>query len=108
MLTTTLVSARVGLCFLAAVFMSACATSSMHTRSAIGSARVPELQAGLTPDQWADVDKNCLDGAPVKTSETFGPTEMVYRGGYVLEHSSTDKIPLWVCEGVDKIGRAHV
>jgi len=93
---------RVGLCLLIAGFMSGCATPAMHTRAAIGSAHVPELQAGLKPDQKADVDRNCLDGAPVKTAEALGPTEMVYREGYVLEHSSTDKIPLWVCEGVDK------
>ena len=46
---------------------------------------MPELQAGLKPDQKADVDKNCLDGAPVKTAEALGPTEMVYREGYVLD-----------------------
>ena len=30
----------------------------------------------------------------------IGPTELVVRRGYVLEHSSADKTPLWVCEHV--------
>src|SRR5205085_1896067 len=32
----------------------------------------------------------------------FGPTTVIYRAGYVLEHSATDKIALWVCEGFDR------
>lgn len=38
---------------------------------------------------------------PEKTSEELGATEIVARDGYVLEHSSLNKIPLWVCEGVE-------
>ncbi len=45
--------------------------------------------------------KNCLFGKPRKDSDWgFGPTDFVYREGYVLEHSATDRIPLWVCEGL--------
>jgi endonuclease G len=78
-----------------------CAVQSVHTRPAIGSAHVA-LQAGLTAEQKADVAANCYEGMPLKTSEELGPTEIVFRKGYVLEESSTDKIPLWVCEGVDE------
>jgi endonuclease G, mitochondrial len=38
---------------------------------------------------------------PLKSADfEFGPTHFVVREGYALEHLSTDKIPLWVCEGV--------
>jgi len=97
---TAPVRVRLLVSFILAGLMVGCSTSTVHTRSAIGSVHVPELQAGLKPEQTADVDKNCLDGMPVKTSEELGPTELVFRQGYVLEHSSIDKIPLWVCEGV--------
>lgn len=40
-------------------------------------------------------------GIPKKdTKWPHGPTHYIVREGYVLEHSTTDKIPLWVCEGV--------
>jgi endonuclease G len=81
--------------------MVGCATSAVHTRTAIGSVHVPELQAHPTPQQQSEIDKNCFEGMPNKTAESLGPTELVFRDGYVLEHSSVDKIPLWVCEGVD-------
>ncbi|MBI3568910.1 MAG: DNA/RNA non-specific endonuclease [Gemmatimonadetes bacterium] len=32
----------------------------------------------------------------------FGPTKVITRAGYELEHSATDKIPLWVCEHMTK------
>jgi len=35
-------------------------------------------------------------------SWNYGPTDLVARDGYVLRHSTTDKIPLWVCEHVVK------
>jgi endonuclease G len=38
---------------------------------------------------------------PTESYETWGPTELIIRQGYVLEHSSLGKIPLWVCESVD-------
>ena len=51
--------------------------------------------------QKALIAKNCLFGKPQKDADWgFGPTDFVYREGYVLEHSATDKIPLWVCEGL--------
>jgi endonuclease G len=86
---------------MAVLFLTGCSMTTVHTRSAIGSAHIA-LQAGLTPEQKQDADKNCYEGTPQKTSEELGPTEYVFREGYVLEHSSLDKIPLWVCEGVDE------
>ena len=46
----------------------------------------------------------CALGEPVKDSAgwDFGPTKVVTRVGYQLEHSTDDKIPLWVCEHLTK------
>ena len=33
-----------------------------------------------------------------------GPTAEIVRNGYVLEHSSVDKVPRWVCEHLDPEG----
>ncbi len=65
-----------------------------------GSAPVPARFGTLTPEQRALVDASCYDGLPVDRREAPGSTELVIRRGYVLEHSSVDKIPLWVCESV--------
>ena len=54
----------------------------------------------LSPAQQALIDASCYDGLPVDTRERAGSTELVIRRGYVLEHSSLDRIPLWVCESV--------
>jgi len=60
-------------------------------------------QAGFTPEQQTFIEDNCPFGMP-KTDPgwEFGPTALVIREGYVLQHSSTDRIPLWVCERVTK------
>jgi endonuclease G, mitochondrial len=83
------------------VGVTACSTTSEHTRAAVGSVHIA-MHAGLTPEQKAMADANCFKGLPQKTAENLGPTELIFRQGYVLEHSSVDKIPLWVCEGVEK------
>jgi endonuclease G len=54
----------------------------------------------LTPQQQTLIDASCYGGLPVDTGEVMGSTELIIRQGYVLEHSSVDKIPLWVCESV--------
>ena len=92
---------RVVVCLALAGFMAGCAPVSVHTRIPVKTVYRGELEAGLKPEQQADVDKNCLGDMPKKISRNLGPTELVFRDGYVLEHSSLDKIPLWVCEGVD-------
>jgi endonuclease G len=60
----------------------------------------PSRFRALTPEQQALVNASCYDGLPVDTREDLGSTELVIRPGYVLEHSSPEKIPLWVCESV--------
>jgi DNA/RNA endonuclease G (NUC1) len=60
-------------------------------------------QAGLTEAQKALIARHCPAGAPVIGSAAgAGPTRMVFHPGYVLQHNSKDKIPLWVCETVSK------
>ncbi|MBI4866957.1 MAG: DNA/RNA non-specific endonuclease [Candidatus Wallbacteria bacterium] len=61
--------------------------------------RVRRLEAGFSPEEQALVDRHCLGGLPQKDPE-MGPvaTQYVVRDGYVLEHSSADRIPLWVAE----------
>ena len=58
-------------------------------------------EAGFSPEQLAQIDDNCPLGVPQKDPGfAFPPTAFVIRDGYVLEHSSVDKIALWVCEHV--------
>lgn len=54
----------------------------------------------LTKEQQARVDHSCFGGLPRKTTRDLGPTEYIFRQGYVLEFSSLARIPLWVCETV--------
>jgi len=63
----------------------------------------------LTAEQQAKVQHSCFDGLPQKASRKLGPTEFVFREGYVLEFSSVAKIPLWVCETVSsaQLGGAY-
>jgi endonuclease G, mitochondrial len=51
--------------------------------------------------EGAQSSPNCLYGMPEKQPGwDFGPTRVLLRADYALEHSSLDKIPLWVCEHV--------
>jgi endonuclease G len=91
-------SALVAICFI----VQGCSTTAGRKR-----APPPEMQEAppahawnLTPHQQALADNNCYGGIPVETHADIGPTELVIRQGYVLEHSSVDRIPLWVCESV--------
>lgn len=58
-----------------------------------------------TAEDQARVDDNCGPlGAPElqrRTAALAGPTVEVCRDGYVLLHSSVDKVPLWVCERIE-------
>jgi endonuclease G len=80
-----------------------CAHDQFVSRTAYFSVAQVQLQAGLIPKDQQRVDKNCLFGQPLLNSSwRFGPTDLVPRDGYVLMHSATDKIPLWVSEFVVK------
>jgi DNA/RNA endonuclease G (NUC1) len=85
----------------ALVLLDGCAARmTVLTRPATGTVYAAK-QAGLTPEQTKFRDANCFMGCPVLSrASIYGPTDMVYRGGYVLQHSSIDKIPVWVAERV--------
>jgi endonuclease G, mitochondrial len=59
------------------------------------------LQANFTQRELALIEHHCPLGRPkLDPAFGFGPTRFVIREGYVLQHSSRDKIPIWVCEGI--------
>jgi DNA/RNA endonuclease G (NUC1) len=48
------------------------------------------------------VEKHCPFGLPEKLpSLEHGPTQLIGRDGYVLEHDAASKIALWVCGSLD-------
>ena len=83
-------------------FIAACAAHTTHRTRIAHFSALQHPQAGLTPAQESQLEGDCGPfGRPAKDpSWDFGPTVLVIRDGYALEHSSSDKIPLWVCEGV--------
>src|SRR5881397_2906018 len=84
------------------VWLAGCAKPAPALRRAPFTTLI-RLEAGLTPDQEKNRDFNCFQGCPVlSASAGHGPTAMIYRKGYVLQHSSIDKIPIWVAEHVVK------
>ena len=78
--------------------LSACAPH----KHAVRIIPIPQAQAqGISADDQRRLDENCPFGQPKTQPDwPFGLTRMVYRDGYVLQHSSTDKIPVWVCEAI--------
>lgn len=87
---------------LAALALSACTSAPVRGRRIAPLTSLLRLEAELTPQQVAMIEDNCGPfGMPVLDPEwPHGPTELVVREGYALEHSSEDKIPRWVCEHV--------
>jgi len=89
---------------LAVLTLSACAaTTTVHTRRPAPVTHF-RAEAGFTPQQTEFIEDNCGPfGIPELDSEwPHGPTAFVIREGYVLQHSSEDKIARWVCEHVTK------
>lgn len=89
-----------------ALFLLSTAASFSQVRLAVRPPikRQRHAEAALTPDEQAAVTKNCGENGVPKLApdQNFGSTTIIYRKGYVLEHSAFDKIPLWVCEGFNK------
>jgi DNA/RNA endonuclease G (NUC1) len=79
-------------------------TSVMEVdRLAPYSAKIRERQAGFSPAEEKLISKHCPFGMPqLNRDANFGPAQLVAHEGYVLMHSSVDKIPLWVCEFVSR------
>jgi len=77
--------------------------ASVRDRPAAGWSRFRVLHAAFSPEDQARVDRNCLMGLPKRNPQFgHGPTRFVCRDGYVLEHASADKIPIWVSERVTR------
>jgi endonuclease G len=87
---------------LSLVAIVGCSSVHMEVRPPVMRARHLESAPTVTQQQFAK--KNCGDYGVPKLDQTqnFGATAIIYRQGYVLEHSATDKIALWVCEGFDR------
>jgi endonuclease G len=83
-------------------FVASCAPVVRQSRVApapITKYRV--LHAAPSPEETARIERLCLFGMPVLNPEWHpGPVTLICRDGYVLQHSSQDKIPRWVCERV--------
>lgn len=92
---------RLGLLALAALAVGCAGTAPQPALRIDPKPRVAALQANFTQAQLQLIGQNCPLGRPTLDPEfDFGPTRFVIRQGYVLEHSSRDKIPIWVCEGI--------
>jgi len=94
--------ARTAVLVLLLVVITGCSTVQLEVRPPVMRGR--HLEAAATVAQQQLATKNCGDYGVPKLDQTqnFGKTAIVYREGYVLEHSATDKIALWVCEGFDR------
>lgn len=86
-----------------AVCVTTCTTATRSNRPAPRTA-LRVLEAGLTPTQEKQLTKNCSEFGQPKTDPEwpFGPTRLVVREGYALQHSTVDKIAIWVCEHIGK------
>ncbi len=78
-----------------------CVRQYTISRPAIYSAAQQRREAGLSPEETRRAQRNCPFGIPKADPQVTGRTDFIYRDGYVLQHSATDKIPLWVCEFMD-------
>jgi endonuclease G, mitochondrial len=83
--------------------LSGCAGGQTYVRKDVPySAAHIARESGLTAQEQAWVDDNCVFGEPkLQTEWSHGPCELIARKGYVLLHSDQDKVPLWVCEKVE-------
>ena len=95
------------LCGLVAVVtLVGCARTTEQVRVAYFS-KFQKAEAGHTPQEEALIKHLCVFGEPRHAQGwPQGPTVEIIRQGYVLEHSSADKIPRWVCEhlGTENLG----
>src|SRR5437899_11130690 len=95
------------LCGLVAVVtLVGCARTTEQVRVAYFS-KFQKAEAGHTPQEEALIKHLCVFGEPRHAQGwPQGPTVEIVRRGYVLEHSSADKIPRWVCEhlGMENLG----
>jgi endonuclease G, mitochondrial len=90
---------------LLALAIPAAAQTPTTIRTAVRPALRTTVAAppGLSTEQQQWLARHCILGAPRMHLAWAGtPTRMVVRQGYALLHSSVDRIPLWVCEGLER------
>ena len=85
-------------------FTAGCArNASVVGKTAYFSVVRTQPPAGVSPADEVHVKKHCVFGKPrLDPKWNYGPVDLVAHDGYVLLHSATEKIPLWVCEYVVK------
>jgi DNA/RNA endonuclease G (NUC1) len=66
--------------------------------------RARHLESAPTDEKQKFAKTNCGDYGVPKLDQTqnFGLTTILYRQGYVLENSASDKVAIWVCEGLER------
>jgi endonuclease G, mitochondrial len=96
------VQVRTALLSFSLAVTTGCSIVRTDVRPPVIRARHTESAPTLQEQEFAK--KNCGDyGLPkLDPTQNFGPTTVIYREGYVLDHSATDKIAIWVCEGFDR------
>ena len=76
------------------------ATTQIHRRSAIYTS-IEDYEYDFGEPQQSWIDEHCMFGMPVlEQTADYGPTWIIPHTGFVLQLSTADKIPLWVCEKV--------
>jgi endonuclease G len=97
-------SASLPIAFAATLIFSAIGSppkTQPHARPAVYTCYQPNQ--ARTAFEKKCVAENCKFGLPAhRPNAPLGPTRLVFRGGYVLEHSSELRIPFWVCEHVSQ------
>ena len=91
---------RAAFLFLLLTFVPACNPVVKHTRVAPAAySKYRVKTAAHSAEEMERINRNCLFNMPKLSNDwNHGPTRFIYRDGYVLQHSSRDKIALWVCE----------
>jgi endonuclease G len=89
---------------LASFILTGCTTTSVGHAHRPAHVSALRAEAEFNAEQVKFIDDNCGPfGMPQLDKDwDHGPTVFVVREGYVLQHSSTDKIAKWVCEHVTK------
>lgn len=91
------------------LLLSACATAPKVQRrvAQVTVFAQPGVPVASTEEEEQRLATHCYQGCPILDPDyEHGPMTVVARDGFVLAHSDTDKIPLWVAEFVtdDQLG----
>jgi endonuclease G, mitochondrial len=96
--------AAAGRLFMAASILAVVTGGETERRTALRPAvhTMATSTTEFTKAEQKRIAEICLGGIPVKkATSTLGPTVVIMREGYVLEHSSMSRVPYWVAERID-------